>query len=170
MGFDREASSELSAAGRYAVVAATNGEAEQVTPIFAALLSIPTGDRYGPLNLSPQQRKDVTVAALVNHWIGLARDEPVVMIFEDAHWIDPTSREVLDLLVDRVQDTSIIILITCRSEFRPSWNAHSHITTLTLNRLGRQLRTTLVEHVAGAKQLPREVIEEIIAKTDGVPL
>jgi predicted ATPase/class 3 adenylate cyclase len=170
MGLDREASSELSVASLEAIVAATNGEAEQVTPIFAALLSIPTGARYGPLNLSPQQQKDATVAALVNHLIGLARDEPVVMIFEDAHWIDPTSREVLDLLVDRVQDTSIIILITCRSEFQPSWNAHSHITTLTLNRLGRQLRTTLVEHVAGAKQLPREVIKEIIAKTDGVPL
>ena len=76
-----------------------------------------------PLDLSPQQQKDETVAALVNHFFsGCARDAPLVMIFEDAHWIDPTSREVLDLLVDRVQDTSVLIAITCRSEFQPSWN------------------------------------------------
>ena len=72
--------------------------------------------------------------------------------------------------MDRVQDTSILMVITCRPEFQPSWNAHSHITKLTLNRLSRQLRTTLVERVAGAKALPKEVIEEIIVKTDGVPL
>ena len=86
------------------------------------------------------------------------------MIFEDAHWIDPTSREVLDLLVDKVQGASILIVITCRPEFQPSWNAHSHITTLTLNRLSRQLRATLVERVAGAKKLPKEIIEEIISR------
>jgi class 3 adenylate cyclase/predicted ATPase len=170
MGLDREGSSAQSLASLEATVAATTGGVEQVTPIFAALLSIPTGDRYSPLDLSPQQQKDVTVAALANHFIALARDNPVVMIFEDAHWIDPTSREVLDLLVDRVQDTSILIIITCRSEFQPSWNAHSHITTLTLNRFSRQLRTTLVERVAGTKKLPEEVVEEIIVKTDGVPL
>ena len=135
------------------------GNRERVTPLFAALLSIPTGDRYSPLKLSPQQQKDATVAALANHLIGLARDEPLLILFEDTHWIDPTSREVLDLLVDRVQNTSILIIITCRSEFQSSWNAHSHITTLTLNRLSRQLRTTLVERVAGAKKLPKEVIE-----------
>jgi predicted ATPase/class 3 adenylate cyclase len=169
IGLDREGSSALALTNLEATLASTSG-GEQVTPIFAAWLSIPTGDRYSPLDLSPQQQKDVTVAALVNHLIGLARDEPVVMVFEDAHWIDPTSREVLDLLVDRVQDTSILIIITCRSEFQPSWSAHSHITTLTLNRLSRQLRTTLVERVAGAKKLPDEVIEEITVKTDGVPL
>ena len=156
--------SALSLASLEATIAATTGEVEQVTPIFAALLSIPTDDRYSPLDLSPQQQKDATVAALANHLIGLGRDEPMVIIFEDAHWIDPTSREVLDLLVDKVQNASVLIIITCRSEFQPSWNAHSHITTLTLNRLSRQLRTMLVERVAGAKTLPKEVIEEIIVQ------
>jgi class 3 adenylate cyclase/predicted ATPase len=170
VGLDREDSSALSLTRLEETVAATSGEPERVTPIFAALLSIPTGDRYSPPKLSPQQQKDATVAALANHLIGLAGDEPLLIIFEDTHWIDPTSREVLDLLVDRVQNTSILIIITCRSEFQPRWNAHSHLTTLTLNRLSRQLRTTLVERVAGAKKLPKEVIEAIIMKTDGVPL
>jgi class 3 adenylate cyclase/predicted ATPase len=170
MGFDRESPSELSLTSLEATVAATTEAAEHVTPLFAALLSIPTDDRYSPLDRSPQQQKDATVAALANHFISVTRDEPMVMIFEDAHWIDPTSREVLDLLVDKVQGATILIIITCRPEFQPSWNAHSHITTLTLNRLSRQLRTTLVERVAGAKKLPKEVIEEIISKTDGVPL
>jgi class 3 adenylate cyclase/predicted ATPase len=170
IGFDRESSPELSLSSLEATLAGTTGRAEQVTPIFATLLSIPTGDRHRPVDRSPRQQKDVTVEELVNHLVGLARNEPVVMVFEDAHWIDPTSREVLDSLVDQVQDTSILIIITCRSEFQPSWNSHSHITTLTLNRLSRHLRTALVERVAGAKALPQEVVEAIIAKSDGVPL
>lgn len=170
VGLDREDPSAPSLARLEQIVAATSEEPERVTPLFAALLSIPTGDRYSPPKLSPRQQKDATVAALANHLIGLAGDEPLVIIFEDTHWIDPTSQEVLDLLVDRVQNTSILIIITCRSEFQPHWNAHSHLTTLTLNRLSRQCRTTLVERVAGAKKLPQEVIEAITMKTDGVPL
>ena len=92
-----------------------------------------------------------------------------MIAFEDLHWIDPTSREVIDLLVDRAQTRAILVIITARTEFQPSWNAHSHITTLVLSRLSRQLRATLVERVAG-RELPKEVIEEIIVKTDGVPL
>ena len=106
----------------------------------------------------------------MNYFVGLARTQPVVMTFEDAHWIDPTSLEVLDLLVDRVQDAAVLIVITCRAEFQHSWNARSHMTMLMLNRLSRQLRLAMVEGVAHAKRLPEEVIEEIIVKTDGVPL
>jgi class 3 adenylate cyclase/predicted ATPase len=170
MGLDREDSSVLSLARLEVALAASSGELERVTPLLAALLSIDTHDRYETLELSPQQQKNATVAALADHFIALARDEPVLIVFEDAHWIDPTSQEVLDLLVDRVQNASILMVITCRAEFQPRWNAHSHITTLTLNRLSRQLRSMLVEHVAGAKKLPRELVEEIIVKTDGVPL
>ncbi|TPQ40538.1 adenylate/guanylate cyclase domain-containing protein [Bradyrhizobium guangdongense] len=170
LGLDREDASALSLSSLEAAVAQANVEVEQVTPLFAALLSIPTGDRYQPLELSPQQQKDATVSALVNHLIGLANDQPLVAVFEDLHWIDPTSREVIDLLVDKVQNKPILVVITARSEFQPSWNAHSHITTLVLNRLSRQLRATLVERVAGSRELPKEVVEEIIVKTDGVPL
>ncbi|MBR0831010.1 AAA family ATPase [Bradyrhizobium manausense] len=170
LGLDREDASALSLSSLEAAVAQANIEVEQVTPLFAALLSIPTGDRYQPLELSPQQQKDATVSALVNHLVGLANDQPLVAVFEDLHWIDPTSREVIDLLVDKVQGKPILVIITARSEFQPSWNAHSHITTLLLNRLSRQLRATLVERVAGSRELPKEVVEEIIVKTDGVPL
>jgi class 3 adenylate cyclase/predicted ATPase len=170
IGFDREGSPELLLTSLEATLAVTTDRVELVTPLFAALLSIATGDRYRQLDLSPQRQKDDSVSALVNHFVGLARKQPAVMIFEDAHWIDPTSREVLDLLVDRVQDTSVLMVITCRPEFQPGWSAHSHITTLTLNRLSRQLRAVLIERVAGAKALAEEVVEEIIVKTDGVPL
>jgi class 3 adenylate cyclase/predicted ATPase len=169
LGLDRDDVSTLSLSSLEAAVAAASGDVEQVTPLFAALLSVPTGERYAPLVLSPQQQKDATVAALVNHLLGQARDQPLVIAFEDLHWIDPTSREVIDLLVDKVQNRPILAIITARSEFQPSWNAHSHITTLVLNRLSRPLRTTLVERVAG-RELPKEVVEEIIVKTDGVPL
>ncbi|MCP3472299.1 AAA family ATPase [Bradyrhizobium sp. CCGUVB1N3] len=169
LGLDREDATAMSLANLEAAVAATRSDVAQVTPLFAALLSIPTGDRYPPLDLSPQQQKDATVSAIVNHLLGLAREQPLVIAFEDLHWIDPTSREVIDLLVDKVHGQPILIVITARSEFQPSWNAHSHVTTLVLNRLSRQLRTTLVERVAG-RELPKEIVEEIIVKTDGVPL
>ena len=169
LGLDREDASVQSLASLETAIAAAHGDIEQVAPLFAVLLSIPTGDRYPPLELSPQQQKDATVAALVNHFLGLAREQPLVIAFEDLHWIDPTSREVIDLLVDRAQNRAILVIITARTEFQPSWNAHSHITTLVLSRLSRQLRATLVERVAG-RELPKEVIEEIIVKTDGVPL
>jgi class 3 adenylate cyclase/predicted ATPase len=169
LGLDREDPSTASLTSLENAISAAQGDVEQVAPLFAALLSIPTGDRYPPLALSPQQQKDATVSALVDHFLGLAREMPLVIVFEDLHWIDPTSREVIDLLVDRVQNRPILVIITARSEFQPSWNAHSHITTLVLNRLSRQLRTTLVERVAG-RELPKEVVEEIIVKTDGVPL
>jgi class 3 adenylate cyclase/predicted ATPase len=153
-----------------AALADTTGRVNEIAPLFADLLSIDTGSRYPPLERSAQRKKDDTVSALVDYFVGVSRKRPAVMILEDAHWIDPTSREVLDLLVDRMQDASLLIIITCRPEFQVSWNADAHITMLTLNRLGRQLRATLVERVAGSRALPEEISEEIIVKTDGVPL
>ena len=141
---------------------------ELALPLFAALLS--NSNRYGALDLSPQRQKDETVAALVTYFLSLARERPAAMIFEDAHWIDPTSREVLDLLVDRVQDTSVLMAITCRPEFQPSWTAQSHITTLMLNRLSRRSRATLVEHVAGARRFPTRLSRRSSSRRNGVPL
>lgn len=170
LGLDGENASALWLTSLEAGVAASNGEAKTVVPILAALLSIPTGDRYAALDLSPQQLKDATIATLVNHLLAQAREQPLLIDFEDAHWIDPTSREVLDLLVENVRNTSILVVITCRPEFQPGWKGHAHTITANLMRLGRQVRTILVERVAGDKELPREVIEDIIIKTDGVPL
>jgi len=163
-------SSQLSLTNLEASLAIPTDKLESVVPLFAALLSIEVADRYKPLDLSPQRQKDDTIAVLAAHFIESARNEPMLMILEDAHWIDPTSHEVLDQLVDLVQNASILMIVSCRPEFQPSWNAHSHITTLTLNRLSRQLRAALIERVAGTKLLPEEVIEQITVKTDGVPL
>jgi class 3 adenylate cyclase/predicted ATPase len=168
-GFDREGSAEVSLKVLEKSLTTYTDRVDEVSPLFASLLSVP-GERYKSLDLSPQRQKDETVAALVNYFVGLARKQPGVMTFEDAHWIDPTSREVLDLLVDRVQDASVLMVITSRPEFQASWNAQSHMTTLMLNRLSRQLRAVMVERVSRFKQLPEEVIEEIIIKTDGIPL
>ena len=169
-GLDREAIPELALQQLEATLASTSAPLELVVPLVAALLSLPTGDRYKQLAHSPQRQKNATIAALIDHLIGLARKQPTLIIFEDVHWIDPSSREVLDLLVDRVQEASVLIVIVCRPEFQPSWIAHSHITRLTLNRLGRQLRAAMIESLAGGKALPQEVVKEIVIKTDGVPL
>ncbi len=170
LGIEREGVSTLSFSSLEAAVSAANGNVERVTPLFGSLLSLPPADRHAPLDLSPQQQKDATVVALVDHFIGLAHGQPLVIAFEDAHWVDPTSREVLDLLVEKVQNVPILVVVTCRSEFQASWKPQYHITTLSLKRLNRQLRLTLVERVAGTRELPKEIVEEIILKTDGVPL
>jgi class 3 adenylate cyclase/predicted ATPase/ABC-type lipoprotein export system ATPase subunit len=151
-------------------IGTAGGEAEDAAPLLAALLSIPTNGRYKPLALSPQQQKDATVAALTSHLLGQAREQPLLIAIEDAHWIDPTSREVLDLLVEKVQDAAALVIITGRAEFQPSWKAHAHITILMLNRLSPHLRSTLVERIVGHRELPKEVVDDIIVKTDGVPL
>ena len=170
IGLDHDDSSENVLTRLEAAILACGTEAVRVTPLLAALLSIPTHHRYPPLVLSPQQQRDATVGALADYFIGLARDKPLLVVLEDAHWIDPTSHEALELLADRIQNEPVLIVITSRPEFQPAWTAHSHITTLTLNRLSLQLRTILVERVAGPKTLPKELVDEIIVKTDGVPL
>jgi class 3 adenylate cyclase/predicted ATPase len=142
----------------------------EVVPLIAALLSIPLGDHYLPLDLTPQRQKEKTIEALVDQLFGLARHQPVLLLFEDAHWSDPTSLDVLDSIVHRVQEARVLAVITYRPEFEAPWKAISHVTTLTLTRLSRQQGTTMVERITAGKALPREVLEQILAKTDGVPL
>jgi class 3 adenylate cyclase len=141
-----------------------------VAPLVAALLSIPTGDRYPPLDLSPQRQKEKTLDALADQLSGLARRQPVLLIFEDAHWSDPTSLDVLDRMVQRVQEARVLAVITSRPEFEAPWKALSHVTALTLSRLSRQQGAAMVERLTAGKALPKEVLEQILAKTDGVPL
>ena len=167
---DRESSSEGRLQKLEAVLARTTDAVEKVAPLFAAVLSIPVGDRYPPLDLTPQRQKIETVAALVDHFIGLSRKQPVLIVFEDAQWMDPTSHEVLDMLVDRTKNWPILLAISYRPEFRPDWEAHSYITILSLNRLSRGQRVDMVEGVTSGKTLPDEVLEQIVEKTDGVPL
>jgi class 3 adenylate cyclase/predicted ATPase len=137
---------------------------------LADLLSLPGSERHPLPNLSPQRKKERTLEALIRQLEGLARRQPVVMVFEDAHWIDPTSREVLDLTVEHVRSLPVLLIVTFRPEFQPPWTGQPQVTMLALNRLDRRDRTTLVEQIAGGKALPEEVIAQIAERTDGVPL
>ncbi|MGB9647964.1 MAG: hypothetical protein WCB44_23020, partial [Stellaceae bacterium] len=141
----------------------------ETAPLFASLLSIPTGDRYPPLPLSAAQQRRLTLAALLDQLEALARQKPVLMLFEDAHWADATSLEVLDLTVERVRTLPVLALFTFRPEYEAPWTGLSHVTSIALDRLAPAEIETLAEHVAG-RPLPPEVTAQIVAKTDGVPL
>ena len=143
---------------------------EKVVPLFAALLSIPTGDRHAALEMSAEQQKERTLAALIDQMNGLAARNPLLVIFEDAHWIDPTTHELLDLMVDRAQNIEALVLIIHRPVFSAPWGGQPHVTSLTLNRLVRRQSQTMVSALTANKPLPDEVLSQILAKTDGVPL
>jgi len=133
------------------------------------LLSIATGERYPPLALSAAQQRRLTLAALLDQLEAVARQKPVLMLFEDVHWADATSLEVLDLTVERVRALPVLALFTFRPEYEAPWTGLSHVTTIALDRLAPAEVETLAEHVAG-RPLPPEVTAQIVAKTDGVPL
>jgi len=138
--------------------------------LLADLLSLPASKRHPLPDLSPQRKKERTLEALIRQLEGLACRQPVVMIFEDAHWIDPTSRELLDLAVECVRNLPVLLIVTFRPEFQPPWTGQPRVTTLTLNRLERRDRTALVTQIAGVKALADEVVGQIVDRTDGVPL
>jgi len=125
---------------------------------------------FGYTTLSPQRQKARTLEALVDQFVERSRQQPVVCIFEDAHWSDPSSLELLDLLVDRVPVLRVLVVITARPEFASRWGGYAHVTTQTLTRLTRREGAALVAAVTGGKALPPAVLEQIVAKTDGVPL
>jgi class 3 adenylate cyclase/predicted ATPase len=138
--------------------------------LLADLLSLPASERHPLPNLSPQRKKERTLEALIRQLEGLARQQPVVMVFEDAHWIDPTSRELLDLTVEHVRSLPVLLIVTFRPEFQPPWTGQPQVAMLALSRLDRRDRTLLVEQIAGGKALPDEVVAQIVDRTDGVPL
>jgi class 3 adenylate cyclase/predicted ATPase len=138
--------------------------------LLADLLSLPASERHPLPDLSPQRKKERTLETLIRRLEGLARRQPVMMIFEDAHWIDPTSRELLDLIVERIPSLPMLLIVTSRPEFQPSWTGQPQVSVLTLNRLAWRDRTVLVDQIAGGKSLPDEVVSQIVDRTDGVPL
>ncbi len=140
-------------------------------PLIAALLGIDTGDRHPAADLSPQQRRARTLAALIDQLLGLARHRgPVLMVLEDAHWIDPTTLELVGLALDQIADARVLMLLTSRPDNQPALGGHPHVTRLTLNRLGRGATEAIVARLAGERALPPAVLGEIAARTDGVPL
>jgi TolB-like protein/class 3 adenylate cyclase/predicted ATPase len=168
-GFSRDDNPATKLEKLMAVLARAASPNEDVA-LLADLLSLPVAERRPLPSLSPHQKKDRTSAALIRQLEGLGRRQPVVVVFEDAHWIDPTSRELLDLTVERVRSLPVLLIVTFRPEFEPSWTGQEQVSTLALNRLDRRDRRVLVEQIAGGKRLPDEVVARIIERTDGVPL
>lgn len=153
-----------------ALLAVSTSRIRVVAPFFAALLSIPSGDRYPPLALSPSQQRRRTLAALLDQFERLARQQPILLIFEDAHWADATSLELLDLTLERVPRLPVLAVITFRPEFPASWVGLRNVSALTLGRLDRNDVESMVTRMTDGRLLPVEVMNQILAKTDGNPL
>jgi predicted ATPase len=142
----------------------------QDVALFAELLAIDGGGRYPALNLSPRIRMERTLAALLSQLVILSTRQPVLMTFEDAHWIDPSSHEAMQQIIERLQTLPILLIVTARPEFQPHWVGLPHVTLQPLNRLSRRERTSMIEHLTHGKPLPEEVLRQIVERTDGVPL
>ena len=145
------------------------GEDGEARALIAGLLGLPA-DRYPPVEMAPQRRKQQLIALLTERIAGLARGAPLLLLVEDIHWIDPSSLEALDALVSRVQELPTLMVMTYRPEFTPTWSGQGHITQYSLNRLGRADGQAIAERITGGKPLPEEVMSRILEQTDGVPL
>ena len=153
-----------------AVLAQTSTSTEDAA-LFAEMLSLPNDGRYPALELAPEQRRQRTLEALTSQLAGdWHASSPVLMIFEDAHWIDPTSLEVFGRTVDRIKTLPVLLIVTFRPEFNAPWVGQSHVTSLTLNRLGEREAAAIIARLVGNKELPADVMAEIVERTDGIPL
>jgi class 3 adenylate cyclase len=156
---------------RLETLAAQSGlPVSETVPLLALLLSIPSGDRYPPPTLSPERQKERIIEALAAQLVSLSRRDPLLLIFEDAHWSDPSTLEMFDYLINDLQEASVLAVVTYRPAFEPRWQSYGHVTTHMLNRLTRRQAATLATEVSGDKALPQDVLDQIVAKTDGVPL
>ena len=142
----------------------------EAVPLFATLLSLPLSADYTPLNLSPEQHKQQTLQALLTILLRIAAQQPMLLVMEDLHWVDPSTLELLSLLVDQGPTAPILALCTCRPDFTSPWTGRTHLTQVTVHRLPRWQAVEVIRRVAHGKALPPEVVEQIVAKTDGVPL
>jgi class 3 adenylate cyclase/predicted ATPase len=152
------------------VVLAQTSTSMQDAALFAEMLSLANDGRYPALNLTPQQRRQRTLEALMLQLAGLACQHPVLMILEDAHWVDPTSLEVFGRTVDQIKTLPVLLIVTFRSEFSAPWVGQSHVTTMTMNRLGEREAAVIIARVVGENTLPADVMAEIVERTDGIPL
>jgi class 3 adenylate cyclase/predicted ATPase len=142
----------------------------QDAALLAEMLSLPNDGRYLTLDLTPQQRRQKTLEALMSQLAGLASQNPVLMIFEDAHWIDPTSLELLGRVVDKIQTLRLLLIVTFRPEFDPPWIGQPHVMAMTINRLTLRDVGAMIDGVVGNKLLPASIRQDIIERTDGIPL
>ena len=169
-GFRRDDGNEQRLTKLEAALAQATSNLDEAVPLLADLLSIATGHRYPVPSLSPQKRKERLLQTFLAQVEGLAAREPVLMIFEDAQWSDPTSREALDLIIDRVSALQVLVIVTFRPEFTPPWIGRPQVTLLSLNRLPPRQRADMITGVIGGKTLPKEITDQIIDRTDGNPL
>ena len=168
-GFERGNSPQERLSKLDALLAQSTHNPEHLA-VLANLLALRIDDHCRLRDVTPQKRKEKTFAALLAQLDGLAAQQPVFLIFEDVHWIDPTSLELLAAAVEQVPPLRVLMLITARPEFTPPWPSYPHTTTIPLTRLGRRDGAALVLRVTGGKTLPKEVMKHILAHTDGVPL
>jgi class 3 adenylate cyclase/predicted ATPase len=144
---------------------------EESVPLLAPLLSLALSEhRYPPLILSPQRQRQKTLETIVAILLELAERHPVLFILEDLHWTDPTTLDLLNLLIDQTPTASVLVLLTCRPHFQPAWHHRSYLTEITVNRLSPPQVERMAERVAGGKTFPDQVMQLIVEKTDGVPL
>ena len=169
-GIGREDSAETRLDKLVALLQPDSADAHEGVALFAELLGIDGGRRYPPLDLSPRVRMERTLAALFARLVRLSSSQPVLIVFEDAHWIDPSTHEVMQLAIQRLQALPVLMVVTARPEFQPDWLGLPHVTLQTLNRLSRRERTVLIEHLTDGKPLPEQVLQQIVERTDGVPL
>jgi class 3 adenylate cyclase len=149
---------------------AQTSTSKQDAALFAEMLSLPNDGRYPALDLDPQQRRQKTLEALTTQMEVLSRQNPLLMIFEDAHWTDPTSLETFGRVVDRVRSLPVLLIVTFRPEFEPPWIGQSYVTALTINRLAHRDIEAMIDGVVGNKLIPASVRHDIIERTDGIPL
>jgi len=154
--------------GKFRGLLAPGARDDDEIELLAELLSLPNS--AADLNLSPQRKRERLFEALLHQLEALAGRRPVLMIFEDAHWIDPPTRELLDLIFDRVSRLPVLLVVTFRPEFQHAWSDQPQVTTMALNRPGGRDGAALVERVAGNAALSREIVDEIVERADGVPL
>jgi class 3 adenylate cyclase/predicted ATPase len=169
-GIGREDSAETRLDKLVALLEPHSANPQQDIALLCELLGVDGGKHYPPLDLSARTRMERTLAALFAQLVGLSTRQPVLVTFEDAHWIDQSTHEVLQLGIERLQTLPVLMVVTARPEFRPDWVGLSHVTLQTLNRLSRRECTVLIEHLTDGKPLPEQVLQQIVERTDGVPL
>ena len=149
---------------------AQSSTSPQDAALFAEMLSLPNDGRYPAQDITPQQRRQRTLDALVLQISALSRENPVLMIFEDAHWADPTSLELFGRIVDKIATRRVLLIVTFRPEFEPPWVGRPHVSGVNLNRLGEREIASMIDGVTGNKPLPTNIRLDIIERTDGIPL
>ena len=169
-GFERDDRAEVKAEKLEAMLSRAGQASLANAGLFAALLSIASADRYPAVDLTPQRRKDLTIAAFIRYLQDLGGTHPLLVVWEDVHWIDPTTLELLSRAINSIKRAPVLFVITFRPEFFPPWLDQAHVKILRLERLGRLQVEAMIADITSGRKLPIELVQQIINKTDGVPL